>query len=124
MIALRDNIVYFYLPSDPILLKTPSTQRIRLGGLVEVNSIKTIEEQIIFKITDHDIAIQVFYQGLLPDLFAEGKGVIAEGFLLTPDHFQADLILAKHDENYMPPDVAKAMKMKSLKKEISFNDNH
>jgi cytochrome c-type biogenesis protein CcmE len=115
--ALRDNIVFFYTPSDLQHKKVLSTQRIRVGGLVESHSVFKEAEKVQFTITDKSQIIRVTYHGLLPDLFREGQGVVVEGHLLQPSLFQADTVMAKHDENYMPKDVADKLKEQGLWRE-------
>ena len=110
-IALRDTIVFFYSPSDVAKKGIVSGERFRLGGLVEKGSVVRGESaRITFAVTDTAKTIKVAYQGILPDLFREGQGVVAEGKLGPDGVFVADSVLAKHDENYMPPEVAKALK--------------
>ena len=108
--SLEDNVVYFLSPSD-IYEKSNINlnKKIRVGGLVKNNSVKKNETSINFIITDLKKEIIVSYTGLIPNLFSEGKGVIAEGILNDKKYLLADKILAKHDENYMPPEVAKAL---------------
>ena len=108
--AFEENIVFFYSPTDVAVKKIAEDRRIRLGGLVEEGSVKkTGGVGVTFRVTDLTTAIAVTYKGLLPDLFREGQGVIAEG-RLKGGVFQADEVLAKHDETYMPPEVADALK--------------
>tara|TARA_B100001750_G_scaffold236523_1_gene240533 strand:+ start:528 stop:956 length:429 start_codon:yes stop_codon:yes gene_type:complete len=110
MRSLEDNVVYFYSPSEVYKKSDISFEKkIRIGGLVKENSVKKNENSINFVITDLKKEIVVSYQGLLPNLFAEGKGVVAEGKLKDKKYFIAENILAKHDENYMPPEVSKAL---------------
>ena len=108
--SLEENIVYFFSPSE-IYNKTDISfdKKIRIGGLVKTNSINKNETSIDFIITDLKKEILVSYNGLVPNLFSEGKGVVAEGKLKDKKYFVADKILAKHDENYMPPEVNKAL---------------
>jgi len=108
--SLEENVVYFLSPSE-IYSKTDISyeKKIRVGGLVKENSISKKETSISFIITDLQKEIVVSYNGLIPNLFAEGKGVVAEGKLKDKKYFIADKILAKHDENYMPPEVKKAL---------------
>ena len=109
--SLEENVVYFFSPSEIYNKETVSLNRkIRIGGLVKKNSVKKTETSITFIITDLNNEIIVSYSGLTPNLFAEGKGVVAEGKLKDKKYFIADKILAKHDENYMPPEVSKALK--------------
>ena len=108
--ALEDNLVFFRSPTD--LAQSPAVlgQRLRLGGLVKDGSVERNGLQVAFVVTDlvHDVRIE--FSGALPDLFREGQGVVAEGSFVAPDQFVADTVLAKHDENYMPPEVAEALK--------------
>ena len=108
--SLEENVVYFFSPSE-IYNKTDISfdKKIRIGGLVKTNSINKNETSINFIITDLKKEILVSYSGLVPNLFSEGKGVVAEGKLKDKKYFVADKILAKHDENYMPPEVSKAL---------------
>ena len=108
--SLEENVVYFLTPTE-IYNKTDISfkKKIRVGGLVKINSINKDETSINFIITDLDNEIIVSYKGLVPNLFSEGKGVVAEGKLKDKKYFIADKILAKHDENYMPPEVKKAL---------------
>lgn len=111
LFALRDTIVFFHTPKDVVEKQIPAGKRIRLGGLVAEGSLKRGEGlTVTFAITDTAKAIPVSYTGILPDLFREGQGVVAEGKLDPAGRFVADTVLAKHDENYMPPEVAKALK--------------
>ena len=108
--SLEENVVYFFSPTE-IYNKTNISfdEKIRVGGLVKKNSISKNETSINFIITDLKNEIVVSYNGLVPNLFSEGKGVVAEGKLKDKKYFIADKILAKHDENYMPPEVKKAL---------------
>ena len=108
--SLEENIVYFFSPTD-IHNKTDISfeKKIRIGGLVKINSITKNGELINFIITDLKKEIVVSYSGLVPNLFSEGKGAVVEGKLKDKKYFIADKILAKHDENYMPPEVNKAL---------------
>ena len=110
--SLEENVVYFLSPTE-IYNKTNITfdKTIRIGGLVKTNSISKNETSIIFIITDLKKEIIVSYEGIVPNLFSEGKGVVAEGKLKDKKYFVANKILAKHDENYMPPEVSKALEM-------------
>ena len=115
LFALEDSIVFFYSPSDISEKKIGPGQRFRLGGLVKEGSVKRGEgTTVAFAVTDTDKTIQVNYTGVLPDLFREGQGVVTEGKLNTQGVFVADSVLAKHDENYMPPEVADALKKKGV----------
>jgi len=109
--ALRDSIVFFNSPSDVVEKHVPAGTRIRLGGLVKNSSVVRGKDlSVRFEVTDGKNGITVNYQGVLPDLFREGQGVVAEGALDAGGTFKADSILAKHDENYMPKEVADALK--------------
>ena len=110
--SLEENVVYFFSPTE-IYNKTNISfnKKIRVGGLVKMNSISKNETSINFVITDLKKEIVVSYNGLVPNLFSEGKGVVAEGKLRDKKYFIADKILAKHDENYMPPEVSKALEI-------------
>jgi cytochrome c-type biogenesis protein CcmE len=111
LVALNDSIVFFNSPTDVVEKHVGPGARIRLGGLVKPGSIVRGDNlQVRFDVTDGKSSIQVAYQGLLPDLFREGQGVVTEGTLLTSGTFKADSVLAKHDENYMPKEVAEALK--------------
>jgi cytochrome c-type biogenesis protein CcmE len=114
LIAFRDTMVFFYTPSDLLHKNISPKQRLRIGGLVEISSVHQTAETVHFKITDQKDVINVVYKGLLPDLFREGQGVVAEGYLLDPMNFQATTILAKHDEKYMPKEVAERLKQTGL----------
>jgi cytochrome c-type biogenesis protein CcmE len=109
--AMRDSIVFFHAPADIQAKGVQPGTRFRLGGLVKEGSIKRDEnQQITFEVTDARSSIPVRYQGLLPDLFREGQGVVAEGVLEPSGAFKADTVLARHDETYMPREVADALK--------------
>ena len=108
--ALNDNIVFFYSPTQVADKHPGPERRFRLGGLVEPGSVKKDGPEVRFTVTDLQKTVAVVYRGLLPDLFREGQGVIAEGTLGPDGVFLARDVLAKHDENYMPPEVAKALK--------------
>jgi cytochrome c-type biogenesis protein CcmE len=108
--ALNDNIVFFYSPTQVADKKPGPERHFRLGGLVEQGSLKKNGAEVRFTVTDLHETVAVVYRGLLPDLFREGQGVIAEGTLGSDGIFAAREVLAKHDENYMPPEVAKALK--------------
>jgi cytochrome c-type biogenesis protein CcmE len=112
--ALRDNIVFFYSPTEILEKNVQAGARLRVGGLVQPDSVvKSAGEKLEFSITDGSHQIKVSYQGLLPDLFREGQGVVAEGVLEAPGQLRADPdtgILAKHDERYMPREVVDALK--------------
>lgn len=115
LFALEDSIVFFYTPSDVAEKHLAAGQRLRLGGLVEDDSVVRGEgTKVRFSVTDSIKSIQVIYSGVLPDLFREGQGVITEGRLGENGIFTADSVLAKHDETYMPPEVAAALKEKGV----------
>jgi cytochrome c-type biogenesis protein CcmE len=111
--AFNDNLVFFYGPSDLAAKAIPPERRIRIGGLVEQQSLVRQADgghSVTFRVTDGKTVIAVIYDGLLPDLFKEGQGVVAEGRLRRDGVFVATSVLAKHDEKYMPPEVADALK--------------
>ena len=116
LMALEDNIVYFYTPND-LIEKFGNTQniqnKIRIGGLVLESSIKKEGKKTIFIITDRKKEVNVVFDGPLPDLFREGQGIVAEG-MFQNNNFIASEVLAKHDENYMPPEVADALKKNNV----------
>ena len=109
---LEENVVYFKSPSDIQLLGEIKSKKIRVGGMVKENSIKITSNEVNFVITDFKNEINVTYSGLVPNLFSEGKGVVAEGYLKDKSFFEASKILAKHDESYMPPEVKAALEEK------------
>lgn len=108
--ALRDQIVFFYSPSDVVARNVAPGQAIRLGGLVKDGSWTRDGQDNLFTITDGGQEIVAHYVGILPDLFREGQGVVAEGSLGADGRFQANTVLAKHDENYVPKEVVEALK--------------
>jgi cytochrome c-type biogenesis protein CcmE len=115
LVALRDTIVFFHTPSEIAAKGVGPGQRIRLGGLVATGSLKRgTGSTVEFAVTDNAKNIDVRYTGILPDLFREGQGVVAEGVLDPSGRFVADTVLAKHDETYMPPEVAKALKQQGV----------
>ena len=115
LFALEDSIVFFYSPSDIAEKSIKPGQRIRIGGLVEEGSVKRGEgTQVKFAVTDTAKTLPVTYVGVLPDLFREGQGVVAEGKLGGDGVFIAESVLAKHDENYMPPEVADALRKQGV----------
>jgi len=117
--ALSDNIVFFYSPSDIGTKKVAVGTRLRIGGIVEPGSVvKSAYETLDFAVSDGASRVKVTFQGLPPDLFREGQGVVAEGVLAAPDLIKAETILAKHDERYMPREV-----VDSLKKQGRWQEN-
>jgi cytochrome c-type biogenesis protein CcmE len=107
--AFRENLVFFFSPSDVVAQKAPRDRSFRIGGVVEEGSVKRDGVLVRFKVTDTAQTVPVVYQGILPDLFREGKGVVAQGKLGADGVFRASEVLAKHDENYMPPEAAHAV---------------
>lgn len=115
LFALRDSIVFFYGPTELAEKGIVPGTRLRLGGLVETGTVVRGQGQTVtFAVTDTKKSVSVTYTGLLPDLFREGQGVIAEGVLEAGDRFRADSVLAKHDETYMPREVADSLKKQGL----------
>jgi cytochrome c-type biogenesis protein CcmE len=114
--ALEDSIVFFYSPTDVATKQVPKDRRLRIGGLVEENSLRRLDDGLTveFTVTDRAHTLPVSYRGVLPDLFREGQGVVAEGRFGADGRFRADEVLAKHDENYMPPEVAEALKQAGM----------
>jgi len=108
--SLEENVVYFKSPTEVKNLPEIETNKIRVGGMVKKNSINTNDSEINFIITDYKNELIVSFKGSVPNLFEEGKGVVAEGFLKDRTYLKAVKILAKHDENYMPPEVNEALK--------------
>jgi cytochrome c-type biogenesis protein CcmE len=110
--TFQSNLVFFFTPTQIFLDKAPKNSSFRVGGMVEANSLQHQKDgfTVSFYVTDTVNRVQVNYHGLLPDLFKEGKGVVAQGRLDKNNVFVADEVLAKHDENYMPPDAAYAIK--------------
>jgi cytochrome c-type biogenesis protein CcmE len=107
--SLKENVVYFQSPTEIKSLIELNKKKIRVGGMVKAKSIFIDSDKVNFVITDFKNEINVVYSGAVPNLFAEGKGVVAEGFLKDKNYFTATKILAKHDENYMPPEVKEAL---------------
>ena len=107
--SLKENVVYFKSPSEITSLMKLNNKKIRLGGMVKEKSVFINSKEVSFIITDFKNEINVVYSGAVPNLFVEGKGVVAEGFLKDKNYFTATKILAKHDENYMPPEVKEAI---------------
>jgi len=115
MFALRDAVVFFKTPSDVVEKGVQPGERFRLGGLVADGSVKRGQgTKVEFSVTDTLQTINVSYEGILPDLFREGQGVVTEGKLTPGGQFVADTVLAKHDENYMPPEVAASLKERGI----------
>jgi cytochrome c-type biogenesis protein CcmE len=113
--ALRDSVVFFHTPGEAIAKHVPVGKRIRLGGLVGAGSLRHADgTTVTFAITDNHASIPATYTGILPDLFREGQGVVAEGKLDAGGRFHADTVLAKHDETYMPAEVARALKQQGV----------
>ena len=110
--SLEENVVYFLSPTEIKNLPEINNKKIRVGGMVKSQSIIVNSDKVIFIVTDFKNEINVSYSGLVPNLFEEGKGVVAEGFLKDRNFLVADKILAKHDENYMPPEVKEALEGK------------
>lgn len=113
--AAKDKIVFFYGPTELKALAVSPGQRLRIGGLIEAGSlVKSDDLRVSFRVTDGVTVLAVAYRGLLPDLFREGQGVVAEGVLESDGTFRADSVLAKHDENYMPKEVAEALRKQGV----------
>ena len=110
--AFDDSLVFFYSPTELAAKEFPEGRRLRIGGLVEEGSVERLDDglTVTFRVTDLTTALPVTYTGVLPDLFREGQGVVAEGVATAGGVFRADSILAKHDENYMPAEVAEALR--------------
>lgn len=109
--AFSDNLVYFYSPSEVAQGEAPPARKFRIGGLVEDGSVDQAGDslEVNFAVTDNAHAVRVMYEGVLPDLFREGQGIVADGRLRSDGTFVAERVLAKHDENYMPPEAAEAL---------------
>ena len=110
--SLKENVIFFKSPTEIKALSEIDKKKIRIGGMVKKDSISIISKEINFIVTDFKNEINVIYSGVVPNLFAEEKGVVAEGYLKDKNFFLATKILAKHDENYMPPEVKSALKEK------------
>ena len=110
--SLEENVIFFKSPTEIKTLSEISKKKIRIGGMVKKDSITIISKEIKFIVTDFKNEINVVYSGVVPNLFAEEKGVVAEGYLRDKNFFLATKILAKHDENYMPPEVKAALEEK------------
>ena len=115
---LKNNLVFFFSPSEILEKEISSIENVRLGGMVKKGSVKKKEIEIeskkvqetVFTVTDFEEEISVYYIGILPDLFSEGQGVVVEGNLVNKNRFKAKVVLAKHDENYMPPELDNIVK--------------
>ena len=115
LFAMRDTIVFFYGPTELAQKNVQPGTRLRIGGLVQQGSVqKGPEQAVVFAVTDTNKTVTVRYRGILPDLFREGQGVVAEGVLEPSGEFRADSVLAKHDENYMPKEVADSLKKQGV----------
>jgi cytochrome c-type biogenesis protein CcmE len=114
LFALRDNIVFFYTPVELAQKQIAPGARLRIGGLVKEGSVVRNGRDVSFAVTDRTKDLDIAYTGLLPDLFREGQGVVVDGFLLSDGTFKADSVLAKHDERYMPREVADALKKQGV----------
>ena len=113
--AAKDKIVFFYGPTELKAMAASPGQRLRIGGLIEAGSlVKSDDLRVAFRVTDGTTVLAVAYRGLLPDLFREGQCVVAEGVLESDGTFRADNVLAKHDENYMPKEVAEALRKQGV----------
>ena len=120
LVAFNENLMFFFTPTDVKAGKAPQDRLFRMGGMVVTGTVKKSDDSVdvAFDLTDNEKAVTVKYSGILPDLFREGQGIIAKGKLNAKGEFIAEEVLAKHDENYMPPEVAATMK----KKKPEFND--
>jgi cytochrome c-type biogenesis protein CcmE len=116
LMAFQENLVFFFTPSQVAAKEAPQGRLFRIGGMVEKGSLKRDGVEVRFVVTDTAKDIPVVYRGPLPDLFREGKGVVAQGTLGADGVFQAREVLAKHDENYMPPEAAEALKKAAAEK--------
>lgn len=122
--AFQSNLVFFFSPSQVVAKEAPIGKRFRIGGLVEEGSIQRHEGGLTvnFAVTDSAESIPVTYTGILPDLFKEGKGVVAQGKIAANGIFEADEVLAKHDENYMPPEAAMALEQAAKAQQTSLTN--
>jgi cytochrome c-type biogenesis protein CcmE len=109
--AFEENLLFFYSPTQVLAGEPPADRKFRVGGLVATDSVSREpgELEVSFDVTDNENTVRVFYNGVLPDLFREGQGIIANGMLQADGSFRAEEVLAKHDENYMPPEVAEML---------------
>ena len=108
--AFNDNLLYFFTPTDVLDGKAPQGKNFRIGGLVQTGSVVRNDLLVFFTLTDNEKSIEVQFEGILPDLFREGQGIVATGSISAENVFRATEVLAKHDETYMPPEVAEALK--------------
>ncbi len=113
--AFNENLLYFFTPTDVIEGKTPKEKSFRIGGLVQPGSVIRDDLLVFFTLTDNKKIIEVHFEGILPDIFSEGQGIVATGSMSKENFFLATEVLAKHDENYMPPEVAEALQNSSTK---------
>ena len=113
--AFRSNLVFYYTPTQVYAGEAPTGRVFRVGGLVEKGSVKREGSKVSFVVTDLNKTLRINYDGILPDLFREGQGVVAQGRLGDAQSFRADQVLAKHDEKYMPPEVADSLKKATVK---------
>jgi len=111
--AFNDNLLYFFTPTDVLDGKAPQGKSFRIGGLVQTGSVVRDDLLVFFTLTDNEKTIEVQFEGILPDLFREGQGIVATGSISDENVFRATEVLAKHDETYMPPEVAKALQISS-----------
>ena len=107
--AFNDNLLYFFTPTDVLDGKAPQGKSFRIGGLVQTGSVVRNDLLVFFTLTDNEKTIEVQFEGILPDLFREGQGIVATGSVIDQNVFRATEVLAKHDETYMPPEVAEAL---------------
>jgi cytochrome c-type biogenesis protein CcmE len=114
--AFRSNLVFFFTPTQVANGEAPHNQTMRIGGMVKDGSLLRDGNHVAFVVTDTDKEVRVTYQGMLPDLFKEGRGVVAQGRINASGEFEASEVLAKHDENYMPPEAQHAMDQAMAKK--------
>jgi cytochrome c-type biogenesis protein CcmE len=110
--AFQSNLVFFFTPTQVAKGEAPTNRAFRIGGLVENGSVQREANttRVQFRVTDNAQVVTVRYEGILPDLFKEGRGIVAQGVMTAPGEFKASEVLAKHDENYMPPEAAEALK--------------
>ena len=113
--AFNDNLLYFFTPTDVLDGKAPQGKSFRIGGLVQTGSVVRNDLLVFFTLTDNEKTIEVQFEGILPDLFREGQGIVATGSISDENIFRATEVLAKHDETYMPPEVAEALQNSSTR---------